>query len=860
MTLQYHNIHIKSLILILVLLLYSNSSYAQIIKGNVTDSITNEPLGYVSVYYDGTTIGTTTDFDGNYNIQYNSKYKELTFSFVGYKTKKVKINAQSKSINVELVTDDVILSEVIIKPKKERYKKKNNPAVELMDKVIKNKKEFKLEENDFYQYNKYQKMKISLNDLTEEKLSKGVYKGLGFKSDQLEMSKTTGGFILPISIQETASKVAYRKEPKSTKTFVEGMNSTGIQDFISTGEIMNQMVEEIFSDINIYDDNIKLLRRRFVSPISNTATSFYKFYIMDTVRVDLDECIHLSFVPHNSQDFGFTGHLYVLNDSSYAVKKCTMNLPQNTAVNFVTNLDIIQEFTELPNGNMVLKKDIMEADIHLLQAIQGMQIQRTTRYSNYSFEEIPARNFRHKGDVVKENNMFNRPPEYWEEARQVGLTNIEDSMDSFMERLSKAPAFKYMLFATKLLFENYIETSKRGKPSKFDIGPINTAISGNYIDGTRFRFGGKTTAALHPKVFVQGYGAYGIKDKRWKYSGGITYSFHKCESFPWEYPMNNITFTYTSDIMSQMDKFLTTDKDNIFVGWKAFPVDQMSYYRSAKIDYNYEVLGGFSVKAHAKRLNDKPAGKLEYLLNDADQTKVRDITTTELGFTLRYAPGENYINTKQRRKPVSWDAPIFTLAHSAAIKGLLGGQYNSNITEASIWKRIWLASWGKLDVSFKAGAQWNTVPFPLLIAPAANLSYIAQNNETFNLLHNMEFMNDRYASLALTYDMNGKLLNRIPLIKKLKWRELFKIKALYGHLTDKNNPLKSSNPELFLFPTRDGEISTHIMEKNKPYIEASFGIYNIFKIFHIEYIRRLTYTDIPGTKKNGIRFTFELVF
>ena len=177
----------------------------------------------------------------------------------------------------------------------------------------------------------------------------------------------------------------------------------------------------------------------------------------------------------------------------------------------------------------------------------------------------------------------------------------------------------------------------------------------------------------------------------------------------------------------------------------------------------------------------------------------------------------------------------------------------------SIRKRFWFGSWGKLDVTARAGAQWNTVPFPLLNLPMANLSYITQNNESFNLIDNMEFLNDRYASLALSYDMNGKLFNRIPLIKKLKWREMFRIRGMWGTLTDKNNPYKSSNPDLFLFPMRDGVPTSHVMGKT-PYIEASVGIYNIFKLLHIEYVRRLTYTDIPGVKKGGVRFMILMIF
>ena len=855
-----HNIKwISKTLLFLSLLIISINSKAQI-KGTVKDAQDNEPLSFISVYYEGTTIGTSTNLDGKFNIPYRPEQSEITFSAIGYKTKVVKITSQTKQINISLEPDQVILDEVIIKPKRRKYSRKNNPAVDLMRKVIANKKEFKLEANDYYQYSKYQKMKTSLNDLTEEKLNKGIYKGLNFQKDQLEKSDLTGGYILPVSIQETAEKKVYRKDPKSEKTYIQGMTSTGVEEFFSTGDILGQVLAEVFADINIYDNDIKLLNRRFVSPIGNNAISFYQYFIMDTVKIEQDSCIHLTFVPQNSQDFGFTGHLFVLNDSSYAVKRCTMNLPHKTGVNFVDNMDISQEFTQLEDGNWVLQNDIMTVDLSLIDLIQGVQIERTTKYSNYTFEEIPEQLFRPKADIVRETNMFNRSDDYWEEARQVPLSDIEGSMDTFMERLAKAPAFKYILFATKIFFENYLETSKKGTASKIDIGPINTFMSGNYVDGTRLRFGAATTAALNPQWFANGYAAYGFKDKRWKYSGELTYSFQKREFFPWEFPMHNISVAYRSEVESPMDKFLDTDKDNVFVSMKAFPVDQMNYVREGSINYNYETYGGFSIKLIGKRRVEAPAGKLEFIRNDDEKTKVKDITSSELGFKLRFAPGETFVNTKQRRKPINWDAPIFTLSHTAGLKGFMNGSYNSNITELSIWKRFWLSSWGKLDMTFKAGAQWNTVPFPLLIVPAANLSYIAQNDETFNLMRNMEFLNDRYTSLTLRYDMNGKLLNRIPLLRKLKWREVFKFNAMYGALTDKNNPYISNNTNLFLFPTRDGVVSSFVMDKKTPYMEASVGIYNIFKFLQVEYIRRLTYLDNPDVSKHGIRVMVNLAF
>ena len=859
--------HIYTVLFFCLVSLFISFDASAQIKGVVTDSLTNEPLMYVTVQYEGKGVGAITNAEGEYQVETRKGWDELMFSAIGYITKRVKLTPDTKVLNVQLAPADVMLSEVVVKPKKEKYSRKNNPAVDFMRKVIANKKALKLEENDYYQYQKYEKMKMSINDVTPEKMEKGIYKKFSFFKDQVEVSPKTNKMILPISIKETASRTIYRKSPKSEKTIIEGMNSTGIEEFFNTGDMLGTILNDVFSDINIYDDDIRLLQRRFVSPIGRGAITFYKYYLMDTLMVDKQECVHLTFVPQNPQDFGFTGHLYVVKDSTYAVKRCTMNLPKRTGVNFVDNMDIVQEYEQLPDGNWVLTDDDMTVELVFVKGIQGLEVQRTTKYTDYKFDEIEPRLFRLKGNVIKEANMLAKSDEYWAKVRQVPLTKKESNMDIFMNRIEQIPGFKYVIFGAKALIENFVETGSKEHPSKVDIGPINTMITSNYVNGTRFRLSAMTTGNLHPHWSFSGYGAYGTKDKKWFYSGQAAYSFNKREYVLWEFPKHYLAFKYTYDVMSPMDKYLMTDKDNMFVGWKWTTVDQMSYIRDATLTYELETNSGFSVMAMARHRNDQPAGVLQYWKNngkvagqwDATNTLVHDMTTTELGVTLRYAPGETFVNTKQRRVPVSLDAPVFTLSHTAGFKGVLGGEYNFNLTELSLRKRIWFGSWGKLDVTARAGAQWNTVPFPLLNLPMANLSYITQNNESFNLIDNMEFLNDRYASLALSYDMNGKLFNRIPLIKRLKWRERFRIRGLWGTLTDKNNPYKSNNPDLFLFPMRNGLPTSYVMGKT-PYVEASVGIYNIFKLIHIEYVRRLTYTNMPGVQKDGIRFMILTIF
>lgn len=853
--------YIKSFLLFLLLGCCISVS-AQNIQGVVTDSLTNEPIPYLSVFYEGKGVGSITDNDGNYKVETRKGWNKLTFSAVGYVTKVVNIiPGVTKNLNVRMRPDDIMLDEVVVKPKREKYSRKNNPAVELMKKVIAHKKNNKLSENDYYQYNKYQKITMSLNDVTPEMLEKGMYKKMPFLKDQIELCEETNKFILPISVDETASQKIYRKHPKSEKTIIKGMSSTGVNELFATGDMLSTVLKDVFTDVNIYDNDIRLLQYPFISPISSSdAISFYKFYIMDTTFVDKDKCFHLTFVPNNSQDFGFTGHLYVLADSSYTVKKCTMNLPKKSGVNFVDNMDIIQEFEQLPNGEWVLKTDDMIVEMTLMKIMQGFQIRRTTRYSDYAFDELPQQLFKRKGAEIKEADAMMRGDDFWNQYRPVPLTQTESSMDMLVKRLEQMPGFKYVIFVLKAFIENFVETGTKEHPSKLDIGPVNTMISNNYIDGLRLRMSAQTTANLNPHLFFKGYYAYGFKDHRSKYMGEVEYSFNKKEYLPREFPKNSITFSYQYDVMSPTDKFLKTDKDNVFVSFKTSTVDQMSYVRNIALKYENETQFGLKTTVEVKHSTDEPTGGLAYITNDDQKTLVPEIQTMEASLAFRYAPGETFVNTKQRRIPVSFDAPVFTLSHTAGFKGVLGGEYNYNLTEIGLYKRFWFSSWGKIDMFVKGGAQWNKVPFPLLIMPAANLSYILQR-ETFNLINNMEFLNDRYASLDVSWDLNGKIFNRIPLLKKLKWREAIGFKMLYGHLTDKNNPMKHpGDSELFLFPTRDGRPTSFVMDPKTPYMECSVGIHNIFKILHIDYVRRLNYLDHPDANKWGVRFMVMMTF
>ena len=826
----------------------------QKITGRVIDE-DGFAVSYASVQYRGHKIAVSSDSQGKFSIEKHPGWV-LTVSALSYKSQTISVNEKMDFIEVKLKDDSHKLNEVVVKTKRGKYSRKDNPAVELMRRVIAAKKKTDLGNHDYYQYDKYQKITLALNDLKKEQLEGKFFSKRQYLLDQVETSPYNGKLTLPVSIDETVSQHIYRKDPKTEKDIIKGQQSNGIGQVIQTGEILNTALKDAFTDVDIYDDYVRLLQYPFPSPIGRTGISFYHYYIEDTVYVERDLCYHLQFIPANSQDFGFRGELYVLADSSLHVKKCNLYMPHNTDVNYVKNMKIEQEYTRLDNGEWVLSKDDMMAELHVNSVLQDLLVVRNTRLTDYAFDELPKILFKGKAKVRHDMDAMNRDEAYWNKYRQVDLTKSESSMDSFIHRMENSKGFKYIIFFVKALMENYVEIGggTDGKKSKFDLGPVNTYISKNFVDGIRLRLAGRTMAALNPHFFWDGYAAYGTKSNDW-YTGNIfTYSLNKKKNSPFEFPMRNLTFEVARDVTSPSDENLLHNKDNFFMTFRAATQDEMFLYHRQKLAFTYETDWGFRFNTSLRFQSNRTVGNLHYY--HLDGTEVKKIRMTDLNVGINYNPGVTYVNTKQQRLPINLDSPEIGLSHTMGFRGFMGGQYHSNITKLSIYKRQWLGSWGYLDFHAIGQAQWNKVPFPMLILPPINLSYFEQET-TISLMKDWEFLNDRQVFWALSWDMNGKLLNRIPLIKKLKWREWFAIKGVWGHLTDKNNPYLEKNQgdgRLFKFPK-----NSHVMN-DTPYWECVAGVHNIFKFFSVEYVRRLTYLNSNNIDKWGIRFGFMMSF
>ena len=841
-----------------------------VLTGIVTDAATGDTIYYPSVSYKGHHIAVSGTAKGEYTIV-RKEGLVLTFSAVGYAPVQVVVKASTpKTLNIKLKSDTRQLAEVVVRQKRGKYSRKDNPAVELMRRVIAAKKRTQLENHDFFQYTKYQKITLALNDITPTQIDSGFIGKRRWMLDQVEHCPYNNKLILPVSVDETVTQHLYRKQPKTERDIIKGQSNAGINQLIQTGDIMDIMLKDVFTDVHIYDNDVRLLRHHFTSPIGNSALSFYRYYIEDTVYVGKHLCYHLQFTPNNGQDIGFRGELYVVADSTLHVKRCNLTLPIQSGVNFVQHLQVRQEFTQLENGEWALSEDDMIAEIEVNDLLQKAIVIRTTRLNNYAFDELPAKLFKGSGRERREADAMMRDEAFWKKYRAVELSKSESSMDEFVHRVEQMKGFKYIIFGLKALIENFVETGGKNHPSKVDIGPVNTMFTRNFIDGFRTRISAQTTANLSPHWFLAGYMARGWGSKKNYYSGEITYSFNRKEYLPREFPKRTVSFKSTYDIMSPSDKFLRTDKDNVFTALKWAKVDAMMFYNRQQLTLEREEEWGMKTTLSLRTEENEAAGSLFFeklssffppiIFPDTDVSSLLHngkIRTTELRFELEIAPGRTFINTKQRRIAINLEAPVITLSHAVGLNGVLGGQYRYNFSEVGLLKRFWLRSWGKFDVQLRAGAQWDKVPFPLLIMPAANLSYIVQKG-SFNLINNMEFLNDRYASVDLAWDMNGKIFNRIPLLKKLKWREYIGFKGLWGSLTDKNNPFLFQNmgdATLMYFPE-----GSHVMNPKRPYMELIVGVHNIFKLFHVQYVRRLNYNELPTAHKQGVRLMMRMSF
>lgn len=818
------------------------------LHGVVKDSVADEPVPYASVFVKGTGEGAIANVKGEFSVSMPLN-SVLKVQVVGYKPREVTVADAAEPIVIYIASESRLLDEVIIdRKRKEKYQKKGNPAIAFMERVRQHKDEGDPMRHDYYTYDKYELMTFGLNNMNPDEKNV-LLKKFDFLANYLDTLPATGRQVLPVSVNETFSEEYYRKNPKTHKRLIVAKRHEGIEDNFNA-EGVKRFMDDAFSEVDVYSNDLAVMQSRFVSPLSSSGAGFYKYYLTDTVMLEGELCVRLSFVPFVPETFGFIGRMYVsLADSSMFVKKLMMTTPTSINLNYVKRVYIEQDFARAPDGSRLKTRDEMTVEFKIIKGAQEFYAHRKTFCSNHSFD--PPRDvaiFARSGEEVEDAGAASVTQDQWARLRPAVAQAQKDDVGGMLAKLRRSKFFYWTEKVALMLVNGYVAT---GSPGKFDFGPLNTFMNWNKLEGFRLKVGGMTTAHLNKHLFAKGYIAYGFKDKKLKYRGELEYSFNEKKYHGNEFPIHSLKLWHEYDVDKIGQHYQFTSQDNAFLAIRRKTDDKMTYLRTTALDYKLELLNGFSVTAGVTHQRHEATCFLPFI--DGNGHAFGHYNTAGFKVGLRYAPGEKFYQTRNYRFPINIDNPIITLEHTYMPRGFLGGDFEVNKTEMAIQKRFWFSAYGYTDLIVKAGKTWSQVPYPDLMIPNANLSYTIQP-ETYSLMNAMEFACDQYVSWDMTYWMNGMVFNRIPLLKKLKLREVLSFRGVYGGLTSKNNPEKSSR--VFRFP----ETANCWPMGNKPYMELGVGIDNIFTFLRLDYVWRLTYRDTPGVDRQGLRVQVHIAF
>ncbi len=815
------------------------------ISGKVTDSQTGDPVPFANIVVNGTSLGTNTDFSGYYQLRLTEPADSITASYIGYHPRSKAVLPGQQVINFQLEETIQNLEEMV-------FTAEENPAFAILRNVIRNKEQNDKRTLEAYQYESYTKIEIDLDNLTDKFRKRKIVKKVKQVIDSVDqIAGEDGEAILPLFISESISDFYFRSDPELKKEFIKKTKISGVG--IEDGTLVSQLIGSTFQEYNFYQNWLNIWNKEFVSPVADGWNGYYDVFLTDSLMVEGHFCYRLDLYPKRPGDLAFTGSIWVTKEQ-YALKQVDLWVDRVTNLNFIEKLKIQQELEPSKEGPWLPVKTRVLTDFQLLKEF-GFKDEMTGILAKFfiSNKDIeinqphPTRFYDQKIEMAEDVQVPDR--QFWDNNRHIPLTTTEKNVMIMIDTMKQIPPVKRATDLITYLGSGYFDLGK-----KFEAGPYPLFYANNDLEGNRFRFGGRTTIDFSNKWILSGYLAYGTRDKDLKYGAGIDYIISRK---PW----TEIGVYSTRDIQQVGLTFDDIFGDLRLIAFETFfrniDYETPYYLRENRLQFKKELHRGLNQKVVLRSRQYQPID-LDSTFNYAyrldpgsvDSELMQDFETTELTLETRYSRDERWIqNDNVRQSLGAINSPIITLRYTLGMKDVLGGDFNYHKIALNITKSLKMGFLGVSDLSVTGSKIFGQVPLPLLSAHLGNESpyYVAI---AYNTMGFSEFVSDTYASLNYQHHFEGFLLNRVPLFKKLKWRMVGTMNLLTGTVGEDNLNLHS---EVGINGLPTAPIKAL---GDDPYLELGYGIENIFRVFRIDAIHRLTYLDDSQGENFAVKFSF----
>ncbi|NII83230.1 DUF5686 family protein [Pedobacter sp. SG908] len=824
------------IIAVMLLILSAENTRAQQkqLSGIVIDKSTKEPIPYATInIVDEVNRGARCDSAGRFGIGFSGQVKSIRISAIGFRSEVRSISTPINLLTIELEPNNK-MDEVTVKATRIKYRNRDNPAVELIQRVINAREKNNARVSPMYTQAVYDKLSMSLalkNDAVEKSR---LLRKFSFLKNNMDTALLPGRTLVPVFLKEVSLKENYSNgKPVASKVVAMQENRID-QKFDEDG--FDEFMDKIYSKPDLYDHDIQLGNRQILSPIAAEAPTFYKYFIIDTIKNTKPWQVQVLVSPRNKEDALATGLLFIDLDGKDAVQRAELKINEKANINWVDNVKFDILYQQYTDGRYYLSKSTMSLNLGVFK--EGMNVfgMRTLMMSDFSYKhgDLPTSTVKANKRTLPQMNV----PSF-DALRPEKLSALEQTSFNNVDSLKNNAAFNRTMDIASLLFSGFINCGK------VELGPLNSLYSFNSLEGSRFRIGGRTTDAFSRKIVFDAYAAYGTTDKRFKYKFGTTFSLtdHSIYTFPVR--SLNIQYAFDTEIPGQ--QLSNVSDDNVLLSIRRGVNNKMWYKGKFSAEYLHEFENHLSFKIGVNRQTLTPMGSLNF---DSPTQSYRSLTTSEVTGEVRWAPNETFFQGKRYRRIINNGYPIFSLKADIGFKGVFGSSYNYQRFTFNTSKRFFLSQLGYSDVQLEGGVTFCKVPYPLLNIHRANQSFMYQFS-SYNLMNFMEFTSNKYVGINIQHQFNGFFLNKIPLLKKLQLREVVSFKVLKGFLDSSSDP--SVHQDLFRFPAHNsnGQFSGRL--GNAPYMEASIGLGNIFKVLRVDYVRRLNYLNNPNVSPWGIR-------